>query len=119
MVALGTSRAGLFSNDDKLAEQIFKTGEKTGEEVWRLPMGEVYDKQINSDIADMQNIGKDREAGSITAAQFLERFVNKTTGAHLDIAGVAWNKKASDITPKGASGYGVRLLNQLVADYYE
>ena len=119
VVALGTSRAGLFSNDDKLAEQIFKTGEKTGEEVWRLPMGEVYDKQINSDIADMQNIGKDREAGSITAAQFLERFVNKTTWAHLDIAGVAWNKKASDITPKGASGYGVRLLNQLVADYYE
>jgi leucyl aminopeptidase len=119
VVALGTSRAGLFSNDDKLAEQIFKTGAKIGEEVWRLPMGEVYDKQINSDIADMQNIGKDREAGSITAAQFLERFVNKTPWAHLDIAGVAWNKKDSDLTPKGGSGYGVRLLNQLVADYYE
>jgi len=119
IVALGTSRAGLFSNDDKLAEQLFKTGEKTGEEVWRLPLGEVYDKQINSDIADMQNIGRDREAGSITAAQFLQRFVNDTTWAHLDIAGTAWSKKDTDITPKGGTGYGVRLLNQLVTDYYE
>ncbi len=119
IVALGTSRAGLFSNDDKLAEQLFKTGEKTGEEVWRLPLAEVYDKQINSDIADMQNIGKDREAGSITAAQFLQRFVNNVPWAHLDIAGVAWSKKDSDITPKGGTGYGVRLLNQLIADYYE
>lgn len=119
IVALGTSRAGLFSNDDKLAEQLFKTGEKTGEEVWRLPLGDVYDKQINSDIADMQNIGKDREAGSITAAQFLKRFVNDTTWAHLDIAGTAWSKKDTDITPKGGTGYGVRLLNQLITDYYE
>ncbi len=119
IVALGTSRAGLFSNDDKLAEQLFKTGAKVGEEVWRLPLGEVYDKQINSDIADMQNIGKDREAGSITAAQFLQRFVNNVPWVHLDIAGVAWTKKAGDITPKGGTGYGVRLLNQLVEDYYE
>jgi leucyl aminopeptidase len=119
IVALGTSRAGLFSNDDKLAEQIFKTGTKVGEEVWRLPLAEVYDKQINSDIADMQNIGKEREAGSITAAQFLQRFVNGTPWAHLDIAGTAWSKKDSDITPKGGTGYGVRLLNQLIEDYYE
>ena len=119
IVALGTSRAGLFSNNDKLAEQLFKTGEKVGEEVWRLPLGDVYDKQINSDIADMQNIGRDREAGSITAAQFLQRFVNDVPWAHLDIAGTAWSKKDSDITPKGGTGYGVRLLNQLVADYYE
>lgn len=119
IVALGTSRAGLFSNDDKLAEQISKTGAKVGEEVWRLPLAEVYDKQINSDIADMQNIGKDREAGSITAAQFLQRFVNNVPWAHLDIAGVAWSKKDSEITPKGGTGYGVRLLNQLVADHYE
>ena len=77
IIALGTSRAGLFSNDDKLAEQLFKAGKKIGEEVWRLPLGDVYDKQINSDIADMQNIGKDREAGSITAAQFLKRFVKE------------------------------------------
>lgn len=119
VVALGTSRAGLFSNDDKLAEQIFKTGSKIGEDVWRLPLAEVYDKQINSDIADMQNIGKDREAGSITAAQFLQRFVNNVPWAHLDIAGVAWSKKDSELAPKGGTGYGVRLLNRLVADYYE
>jgi leucyl aminopeptidase len=119
IVSLGTSRAGLFSNDDKLAAQIFKTGEKVGEEVWRLPLADVYDKQINSDIADMQNIGREREAGSITAAQFLQRFVNKVTWAHLDIAGVAWSKKSAGITPRGASGYGVRLLNQLVRDHYE
>jgi leucyl aminopeptidase len=119
IVALGTSRAGLFSNNDKLAEQLFKTGAKVGEEVWRLPLGDVYDKQINSDIADMQNIGKEREAGSITAAQFLQRFVNDVPWAHLDIAGTAWSKKDTDITPKGGTGYGVRLLNQLVEDYYE
>ena len=119
IVALGTSRAGLFSNNDKLAEQLFKTGQKVGEEVWRLPLGDVYDKQINSDIADMQNIGKDREAGSITAAQFLQRFVNDTPWVHLDIAGVAWTKKDSEITPKGATAYGVRLLNEFVKEYYE
>jgi leucyl aminopeptidase len=119
IVALGTSRAGLFSNNDKLAEQLFKTGEKTGEELWRLPLADVYDKQINSDIADMQNIGKDREAGSITAAQFLQRFVGDTPWAHLDIAGTAWSKKDSPIAVKGATAYGVRLLNELVADFYE
>ncbi len=119
IISLGTSRAGLFSNDDKLADQLFRTGEKTGEELWRLPLADVYDKQINSDIADMQNIGKDREAGSITAAQFLQRFVNNVPWAHLDIAGVAWSKKDSDVTPKGATAFGVSLLNQLVADYYE
>jgi leucyl aminopeptidase len=119
IVALGTSRAGLFSNNDQLAERLFATGKKTGEEVWRLPLGDVYDKQINSDIADMQNIGRDREAGSITAAQFLQRFVNDTPWAHLDIAGTAWSKKPSDVAAKGATGYGVRLLNQLVEDYYE
>jgi len=119
IVALGTSRAGLFSNNDKLADQIFKVGSTVGEEVWRLPLGDVYDKQINSDIADMQNIGKDREAGSITAAQFLQRFVNDVPWAHLDIAGVAWSKKDSDICPKGGTAFGVRLLNELVAEYYE
>jgi len=120
IVALGTSRAGLFSNDDKLSEQLFKIGKKTGEEVWRLPLGDVYDKQINSDIADMQNIGKDREAGSITAAQFLQRFIEKgTPWAHLDIAGVAWTKKDLDTVPKGATAWGVRMLNELVSEYYE
>ena len=121
IVALGTSRAGLFSNNDKLAEQLFATGKKTGEEVWRLPLGDVYDKQIDSVIADMQNIGADREAGSITAAQFLQRFIKSsdTPWAHLDIAGVAWTKKDLDTCPKGATAFGVQLLNQLVADHYE
>jgi len=119
IVSLGTSRAGLFSNNDKLADQLFKTGQKTGEEVWRMPLADAYDKLINSDIADMQNTGKDREAGSITAAQFLQRFVNNTPWVHLDIAGVAWSKKDTDIVPKGGTGWGVRLLNELVAEYYE
>jgi len=121
VVALGTSRAGLFSNDDKLADQLFKSGQKVGEELWRLPLADVYDKQINSDIADMQNIGKDREAGSITAAQFLQRFIKdkETPWAHLDIAGVAWTNKDIDAAPKGATAFGVRLLNQLVEDHYE
>lgn len=121
IVALGTSRAGLFSNNDKLSEQLANAGKKSGEEVWRLPLAEVYDKQINSPIADMQNIGADREAGSITAAQFLQRFIkdSKTPWAHLDIAGVAWCKKDQDTCPKGATAYGVRLLNQLIEDYYE
>lgn len=120
VVALGTSRAGLFSNNDKLSNQLFASGKKSGEEVWRLPLGDVYDKQINSDIADMQNIGKDREAGSITAAQFLQRFIKEgTPWVHLDIAGVAWAEKDLDTVPKGASAYGIRLLNQLVLDYYE
>jgi leucyl aminopeptidase len=121
IVALGTSRAGLFSNNDKLSEQLFAAGKKSGEEVWRLPLADVYDKQIDSVIADMQNIGADREAGSITAAQFLQRFIKdkETPWAHLDIAGVAWSKKDLDTCPKGATAFGVRLLNQLVEDYYE
>lgn len=119
IVSLGTSRAGLFSNDDKLADQLFKAGQKSGEELWRLPLGDVYDKMINSDIADMQNIGKDREAGSITAAQFLQRFIKDIPWAHLDIAGVAWSKKDADTCPKGATAYGVQLLNRFVADFHE
>jgi len=121
IVALGTSRAGLFSNNDALAEQLAEAGKKSGEDVWRLPLGDVYDKQIDSQIADMQNIGADREAGSITAAQFLQRFIKnkETPWAHLDIAGVAWTKKDLDTAPKGAMEFGVRLLNQLVADFYE
>lgn len=120
VIALGSSRAGVFSNNDKLAERLFEAGKKSGEEVWRLPLGEVYDKQINSDIADMQNVGFGREAGSITAAQFLQRFIKEgTPWAHLDIAGVAWADKELDTVPKGASAYGIRLLNQLVEDYYE
>ena len=86
---------------------------------WRLPLDDFYDKQINSAIADVRNTGAGRGAGSITAAQFLQRFVNKTPWAHLDIAGMAWDKQGTDICPKGATGYGVRLLNKLVEEFYE
>ncbi len=120
VTALGTSRAGLFSNDDKLANQIFEAGKKSGEEVWRLPLAEVYDKQINSEIADVQNLGSDSEAGSIVAAQFLQRFIKPgTPWAHLDIAGMAWSKKELDTCPKGATAYGIQLLDKLISEYYE
>ncbi|MBL8665921.1 MAG: leucyl aminopeptidase [Rhodospirillales bacterium] len=118
IIALGHEQAGLFSNDEALAERLAAAGKATGELLWRLPLGEAYDKQIKSDIADMKNVGE-RGAGSITAAQFLQRFVGKTPWAHLDIAGVAWGKKDSAVTPKGATGFGIRLLDRLVADHYE
>ncbi len=117
LIALGTSRAGLFSNNDKLADKLHSLGQKVGEELWRLPLGDVYDKQINSPVADMQNVGEGREAGSITAAQFLQRFVNDYPWAHLDIAGTAWGKKDSAICAKGATAFGVKLLDALAADY--
>ena len=119
IVALGHEHAGLFSNDDKLAEQIGAAGKKVGETVWRLPLGEAYDKQINSAIADMKNVGSGRGGGSITAAQFLRRFVDDTPWAHLDIAGVAWSKKDAACVPKGGTGFGVRLLDRFVADNFE
>ena len=119
IIALGSTKAGLFSNNDELSENLEKASKATGEEIWRLPLGDVYDKQINSDIADMKNVGEGREAGSITAAQFLQRFVNDVPWAHLDIAGVAWAKKSEGVTPKGASGFGIRLLNNLVEQFYE
>ena len=119
VVTLGDSRAGLFSNSDELCERLSAVAEKVDEPVWRLPLGEEYDKQINSEIADMKNIGEGRKAGSITAGQFLQRFVNDVPWVHIDIAGVAWDGKGNPSGPKGATGYGVRLLNQLVSDYYE
>jgi len=119
VISLGSQYAGLFSNNDALAKKLTAAGEKSGEKLWRFPMGDAYDKQINSEIADMQNIGNEKGAGSITAAQFLKRFVNDVPWAHLDIAGMAWTKKDLDLTPKGATGFGIRLLNQLVEDYYE
>ncbi len=118
-VALGSLYAGLFSNNDELSKKLTSAGDKVQEKLWRFPMGEGYDRQINSTVADMQNIGNEKGAGSITAAQFLQRFVNGTPWAHLDIAGVAWTKKDLDLIPKGATGYGVRLLNQLIEDNYE
>jgi len=119
IVALADVHAGLFSNDDLLSKQLEEAGKKTGERVWRLPVSEEYDEMINSDIADMKNVGSGRGAGSITAAQFLKRFINETKWAHLDIAGVAWKGKGDPLAVKGATGFGVRLLNQLVIDNYE
>ena len=120
IVSLGTYHAGLFSNDDELSERLIAAGKESGEEVWRMPLGDRYNKDIDSAIADMKNVGKGREAGSIAGAVFLERFVNGVPWAHLDIAGMAWMKGSHDPTvPKGASGYGVRLLDQLVRAHYE
>ncbi len=118
IISLGHEYAGLFANDDKLADRLAAAGKAVGEQLWRLPLGEAYDKQIKSDIADMKNTGG-REGGSITAAQFLKRFTNDVHWAHLDIAGMAWSKKDTAITPKGATAFGVRLLDRLVADFYE
>jgi leucyl aminopeptidase len=118
IVALGQEYAGLFSNDDKLAERLTKAGEATGERLWRMPLGPEYDKLIDSKFADVKNTGG-RNAGSITAAQFLQRFVDKTPWAHLDIAGTGMGSPQSDINKSWGSGFGVRLLDRLVADHYE
>jgi leucyl aminopeptidase len=118
MVALGQEYAGLFSNDDELSKRITEAGKETNEKVWRLPLGRAYDKLIDSKFADMKNTGG-RHGGSITAAQFLQRFVNGTPWAHLDIAGTGMNSPANDVNQSWGSGFGVRLLDHLVADYYE
>jgi leucyl aminopeptidase len=119
IVALGTEHAGLFSNDDALSEQLTAAGRKVGEKLWRMPMNDAYDKAINSDAADVKNIAGSRDAGSIIGAQFLQRFVNNVPWAHLDIAGVTWSKKDTGTIPKGATSFGVRLLDRYVADVYE
>ncbi len=119
VIALGHVHAGLFANNDELAERLTAAGKAEGEPVWRLPLAEEYDRDINSDIADMQNIGANRGAGSITAAQFLQRFVKDLPWTHLDIAGMAWSKKDKPTVPKGATAFGVRLLDRLVAEHYE
>jgi leucyl aminopeptidase len=118
IISLGHEHAGLFANNDELAERLMAAGKATGEPLWRMPLGDAYDKAIDSDAADMKNVG-DRAGGSITAAQFIQRFVNKCPWAHLDIAGMAWSKKDAPLVPKGATAYGVRLLDRLVADHYE
>ena len=118
LVALGKEHAGLFSNNDELSNRISEAGTATGEKVWRMPLTPAYDKMIDSDIADMKNIGG-RFAGSITAAQFLQRFVNKVPWAHLDVAGTAMDAEKNAINQSWGSGWGVRLLNKLVADHYE
>jgi leucyl aminopeptidase len=118
IIALGHEYAGLFSNNDELAERLAKAGKAIGEPVWRLPLGDAYDKAINSDAADMKNVGN-RAGGSITAAQFIQRFVADVPWAHLDIAGVTWSSKDAPVVPKGGTAFGVRLLDRLVAEFYE
>ncbi|TVR11281.1 MAG: leucyl aminopeptidase [Salinarimonadaceae bacterium] len=118
LVALGVEHAGLFSNDDELAARIASAGEATGEKVWRMPLGKAYDKLIDSKFADMKNTGG-RHAGAITAAQFLQRFVVDTPWVHLDVAGTAMASPSTDVNRSWGSGYGVRLLDRLVADHYE
>jgi leucyl aminopeptidase len=119
IAALSDHYAGLFANNDDLADKLTAAGKAVGERLWRLPMGDEYDREIKSLIADMKNIGGPR-AGSITAAQFLQRFVDKDTPwAHLDIAGVVWNEKGTPLSVGGATSYGVRLLNRFIADNYE
>jgi leucyl aminopeptidase len=118
LVALGQSHAGLFSNDDKLSADLTSAGIASNERVWRMPMGSEYDKMIDTKNADMKNIGG-KYAGSITAAQFLKRFVGETPWAHLDIAGTAMSSPSTDINTSWASGYGVRLLDRFVRDSHE
>ena len=116
--ALSEHYAGLFSNNDDLSAKLLEAGQAVSERLWRLPMGDEYDRDIKSPVADMKNIGGGR-AGSITAAQFLQRFIKDVPWAHLDIAGVVWNEKGTALAPGGGTGYGVRLLNRFIADNYE
>jgi leucyl aminopeptidase len=119
IIALGHENAGVFANDDALADALLAAARAEGEGAWRLPLGSAYDRKLKSRVADMANTGG-RDAGSITAAQFLQRFVrNGTPWVHIDIAGVAYRKDDSDFAPKGATGWGVRTLDRLVRDRYE
>jgi len=119
IISLGNEYAGLFSNDDTLSKELADAGEAVGDKVWRMPIGKAYDKLIDSPIADMKNIGG-KGAGSITAAQFLQRFIlDDTPWAHIDIAGTAWSDKPGRTWGKGATGFGVRLIDRLIADTAE
>ena len=119
VISLGSERAGLFSSDENLTKKLTQAGEKVGELLWSMPLDAAYDKDINSEIADMKNVGSGRGAGSVTAAKFLQRFTNNVPWAHLDIAGVTWAQKELPLCAKGATAFGVRLLNQFVAENYE
>jgi leucyl aminopeptidase len=118
LVSLGQEYAGLFSNDNRLANRLIEAGAETGERVWRMPMGPEFDKMIDSKFADMKNTGS-RYGGSTTAAQFLARFVDKVHWAHLDVAGTAMGVQASEINQSWGPGWGVRLLDRLIAEHYE
>lgn len=119
LISLGHEWAGLFSNNEELAADLQKAGEESGDKLWRMPLAEAFDRLIDSPIADMKNVGP-REGGSITAAQFIQRFVeNGVKWAHVDMAGKAWSEKAGSTYSKGATGFGVRLIDQYVADVLE
>ncbi len=119
IVSIGQEKAGLFSNSEKLVQQLENIGNRTGELVWNMPIDDSYEKDIASDIADMKNVGSGRGAGSTAGAIFVKRFIENTNWAHLDIAGVTWAKSDKPMIPKGGSGYGVRLLNELVFETSE
>jgi leucyl aminopeptidase len=119
IIALGHERAGLFTPDEELAARLIAAGEAVGERLWRMPLGEAYAKHIKSEIADIKNVGRAREAGATAGAVFLQRFVGDVAWAHLDIAGVAWSQQDLPLAGKGATGFGVRLLDRLIADHYE
>ena len=119
VVALGHEQAGLFSPDDKLAERIQAAGAAVGERLWRMPLGDDYAKHIKSDIADIKNVGRARQAGATAGAVFLQRFAGDVPWAHIDMAGTAWSSEDRPLAPKGATGYGIRLLDRLIADHYE
>ncbi len=120
VVSLGHEYAGLFSNSDDLSKQLSEAGESVDEKVWRFPLHEEYAKDVISDIADVKNVGSGRGAGSITAAEFLKHFVKDgVSWAHIDIAGVEWDKKDRPLCPKGATGFGVRLLSAFLKKNYE
>jgi leucyl aminopeptidase len=119
LVSLAHEYAGLFTPDDELAGELMKAADESGDKLWRMPLGDAFDRMLDSDIADMKNVGP-REGGSITAAQFIKRFIDDgVKWAHLDIAGMAWSDKPSNTYAKGATGFGVRLLDQFVADNLE
>jgi len=119
IIALGYEHGGLFANNDELAEQLLKAGRVSGDKLWRFPLSPAYDKLIDSPIADMKNVGP-RGAGSITAAQYLQRFIeNELPWAHLDIAAMVWAQKPGATWDKGATGYGVRLIDSFVREVCE
>ena len=119
IIALGHEQAGLFTPDDQLAERLQAAGAAVGERLWRMPLGDDYAKHIKSDIADIKNVGRERQAGATAGAVFLQRFAGDVPWAHIDMAGTAWTKEDRPLAPKGATGYGIRLLERLIADHYE
>jgi leucyl aminopeptidase len=119
IIALGHEQAGLFTPNDQLAARLQAAGAAVGERLWRMPLGDDYAKHIKSEIADIKNVGRERQAGATAGAVFLQRFAGDVPWAHIDMAGTAWTKEDRPLAPKGATGYGIRLLERLIADHYE